>query len=226
MSNIPKNLLSRPLSRYGIAVVAVAAGFLLRQGLTSWVGHELPTYITFYPAVMVAALVAGFGPGVLATAMTTLLVSYWVLPAQGQSTITTLSGAVSVAFFSCMGVFMSVVAELYRRARQRVAAYEKQLALQESEEALRQHREWLRVTLNSIGDGVLATDTTGRITFLNPVAETLTGWKQDDALGQSVRSVFQTVNEETHAPTEDIVERGAARGVWRHLSQSHCAHHS
>jgi PAS domain-containing protein len=44
------------------------------------------------------------------------------------------------------------------------------------EEALRVSREWLRVTLNSIGDAVMTADTDGRITFLNPIAVALTGW--------------------------------------------------
>src|ERR1019366_3521786 len=59
----------------------------------------------------------------------------------------------------------------------------------------------------SIGDAVLATDTAGHITFLNPVAETLTGWGEKEALGQPVQTVFRVINEETRAPGEDIVVR-------------------
>jgi PAS domain S-box-containing protein len=76
-----------------------------------------------------------------------------------------------------------------------------------AEEDLRQQREWLRVTLNSIGDAVIATDTQGRITFLNPVAVTLTGWQSGEALGQPVQSVFRIINEKTHTPAEDLVAR-------------------
>ena len=47
---------------------------------------------------------------------------------------------------------------------------------------------------------MLATDTAGHITFLNPVAETLTGWEEKEALGQPVQNVFQIINEETRAP--------------------------
>ena len=58
-----------------------------------------------------------------------------------------------------------------------------------AEEELRQQREWLRVTLSSIGDAVIASDTNGRITFLNPVAVTLTGWQSEEALGRPIQSV-------------------------------------
>ena len=72
---------------------------------------------------------------------------------------------------------------------------------------MRRQREWLRVTLSSIGDAVIATDAEGRITFVNPVAESLTGWKAEEAAGQRVQCVFQIVNEETGHALEDPVAR-------------------
>ena len=54
-------------------------------------------------------------------------------------------------------------------------------------EALHEQREWLRVTLSSIGDAVITTDTKGSITYLNPVAVSLTGWTQEEAAGTSDR---------------------------------------
>ena len=70
-----------------------------------------------------------------------------------------------------------------------------------------QQREWLRVTLGSIGDAVIASDIEGRITFLNPVAATLTGWQLEEAIGQPIRNVFRIINEKTRAPAEDLVAR-------------------
>jgi PAS domain S-box-containing protein len=75
------------------------------------------------------------------------------------------------------------------------------------EEDLRRQREWLRVTLSSIGDAVIASDTIGRITFLNSVAVTLTGWQSEEALGQPIQSVFRIINEKTREPAEDLVAR-------------------
>ena len=76
-----------------------------------------------------------------------------------------------------------------------------------AEEDLRRQREWLGVTLSSIGDAVIASDTEGQITFLNPVAATLSGWESEEALGQPITSVFQIINEKTRAPAENLVAR-------------------
>ncbi len=77
---------------------------------------------------------------------------------------------------------------------------------------LREQREWLEVTVNSIGDAVLTTGTLGEITFLNPVAAALTGWKPEEAVGQPVQSVFRIINEKTREPAEDIVGRVMREG--------------
>jgi PAS domain S-box-containing protein len=77
----------------------------------------------------------------------------------------------------------------------------------QAEEQLLEQREWLRVTLTSIGDAVVATDTAGRITFLNPIAESLTGWRTQEALGQPIRSVFHIVDERSRRAADDLVAR-------------------
>jgi PAS domain S-box-containing protein len=80
-------------------------------------------------------------------------------------------------------------------------------------EALRQQREWLQVTLSSIGDAVITTDTNGDVTFLNPVAESLTGWKQEQAQGQSLRRVFNIMNEQTRETVENPALRAMQEGL-------------
>jgi PAS domain S-box-containing protein len=74
--------------------------------------------------------------------------------------------------------------------------------------------EWLRVTLTSIGDAVIAADADCRVTFMNPVAAALTGWDQAQALGQPIHSVFQIIDEQTRQPADDIVTRALSdKGV-------------
>ena len=77
--------------------------------------------------------------------------------------------------------------------------------LQRAEAALRASEKRWSTTLHSIGDAVLTTDTSSRITFLNPVAEALTGWESEEALGQPIQSVFPIINKQTRVPAEDIV---------------------
>ncbi len=73
--------------------------------------------------------------------------------------------------------------------------------------------ERLRVTLTSIGDAVMATDTGGRVTRLNPVAQALTGWSEDDAVGRPLHDVFVIVNEQTRVPVPSPVGRALQEGV-------------
>ena len=83
------------------------------------------------------------------------------------------------------------------------------VARRRAEEALRQQSEWLRTTLASIGDAVITTDGEGRVTFMNRVAEDLTGWSQADALGQLLTDVFRIL----HETTRDAVDNPALRAL-------------
>jgi diguanylate cyclase (GGDEF)-like protein/PAS domain S-box-containing protein len=73
--------------------------------------------------------------------------------------------------------------------------------------SLQRENERLQITLASIGDGVIRTDETGRIDYLNPVAERLTGRTADSALGRLITEVFQVVDEVTRTPLADPVRR-------------------
>jgi PAS domain S-box-containing protein len=77
---------------------------------------------------------------------------------------------------------------------------------------LHEQRELLRATLISIGDGVIVTDLQGRVTFLNTVAETLTGWSQAEAAGQDLIQVFQIVNETSREPVDNPSLRALREG--------------
>jgi PAS domain S-box-containing protein len=81
------------------------------------------------------------------------------------------------------------------------------------QEALHEQREWLRVTLSSIGDAVITTDTKGSVTFLNPVAQSLTGWTEEGAAGVPLDSIFKIVNEETRRTIENPATRALREGV-------------
>ena len=74
-------------------------------------------------------------------------------------------------------------------------------------------RERLQVTLASIGDGVIATDRDGHITFMNPVAEAITGWDSSEVIGQPVSRVFNIINEFTREPVESPIDKVLQQGT-------------
>lgn len=90
----------------------------------------------------------------------------------------------------------------------------------ESALALYEQREWLRITLASIGDAVIATDVDGKINFLNPVAQSLTGWAEAEAIGKPLTTVFKIVNAQTGKMVEDpvakVIRDGAIVGLANH----------
>jgi diguanylate cyclase (GGDEF)-like protein/PAS domain S-box-containing protein len=81
------------------------------------------------------------------------------------------------------------------------------VVLKEREEALSQEEERAQVTLGSIGDGVLRTDESGAIDYLNPAAETITGWATPEALGRPLHEVFRVVDPVRREPITGVVAR-------------------
>lgn len=81
-----------------------------------------------------------------------------------------------------------------------------------AETELFQEKEQLRVTLHSIGDGVITTDIDGRVTLINEIAQELTGWSFEEAVGQQLSSVFYIVDEETNQVCENPVQKALITG--------------
>jgi PAS domain S-box-containing protein len=103
--------------------------------------------------------------------------------------------------------------KLIQEEAARQAAEESARAALRAEQAERRQREQLRVTLASIGDGVIVTDTRGVVTFLNPVAQQLTGWDPAEAAGQPLERVFRIVNELTRREAENPVTKALREGM-------------
>jgi PAS domain S-box-containing protein len=93
-------------------------------------------------------------------------------------------------------------------------------ALQQTNTALQVSEEKLVVTLNSIGDAVIATDAQARVTILNPLAEQLTGWTQAQAHGLKIDEIFQIVNKDTRQPATipimNSLSHGTVQGLANH----------
>jgi PAS domain S-box-containing protein len=81
------------------------------------------------------------------------------------------------------------------------------------DQRLRRIERWFATTLKSIGDAVIVTDTEGRVKFMNPMAETLTGRKSGEAAGKLLAHVYQTVNAETREKLDSLVPQALLEGV-------------
>ncbi len=137
------NLIRTRFMRFGLSLAAVVAGLLLRWAIEYWTGPGLPTYITFYPAVMLVALLAGFWPGIVATLAAVVVVDYFLLGPSHQFGVDTLVDDVGQIFFAGVGVLMSVVAGLYHRIRDNLKnlVEERTKELGENEARLRRSQE-------------------------------------------------------------------------------------
>ena len=92
----------------------------------------------------------------------------------------------------------------------------------DAEDTLYDERERFRITIASIGDGVIATDAAGNVTLANPVAEKLTGWKQSEAVGRQLEDIFNIINENTREkagdPVKKVIRSGLILGLANHTA--------
>lgn len=97
--------------------------------------------------------------------------------------------------------------------RELYSAIEIALYKHKMEQQLKEREQWLATTLRSIGDGVITTDRDGIITFMNPVAERLTGWEQEEALGKDLSQVFRIIDERTREPIDNPAAIALREGI-------------
>jgi PAS domain S-box-containing protein len=102
---------------------------------------------------------------------------------------------------------------LLARERAETSLWQAKKELERKNEDLFQQREWFKVTLSSIGDGVITTDSEGVLTFLNPVAEVLTGWSATEAVGLPLAKVFVISNEQTGERLQNPVAEALRDGT-------------
>jgi PAS domain S-box-containing protein len=115
-------------------------------------------------------------------------------------------------------ILLSLAATAIRRGRERRDALIRELDASKREAA--HARDTLDLTLRSIGDAVIATDDEGRVTFMNPAAQRLTGWQEENAKGQPLPRVFRIINERTRdtveSPVEKVLRLGTVVGLANH----------
>jgi PAS domain S-box-containing protein len=204
--------------RYLFALAVVGAGALLRLVMTILVGPGLPTFVTFYPAVMLVALLAGFGPGLLATLSAGLVADLWLIHPEGSLMLEQPVDIVGLAIFICMGAFMSWVAERYRKIRDNLEEMveARTAAVKERTKDLRESEERLRNLYESMSEGLANHEIEYEngatmdyiITDVNPAFEKITGMSRNDAIGRKASQIYGTGS----APYLDVYSRVAAGG--------------
>ncbi len=192
------------LARYGVVPIAVVV--VVGLALDPILGPA--TYLlTLWPAVLLCAWYGGLWPGLLATGLAGLgaAAGRYVLhgPARATELPVSPTELLGLLLFLLMGALVSGLGERLRTARQQGAEEERR-----AEEAGRR----LRDTLASIRDGVITTDTEGRVTFLNPIAEVLTGWSCREAVGHPLGSVFRVATGAGRTPATASVEGVLRKG--------------
>lgn len=190
------------LVSYVIAVAATLLATLVRHWLDDQLGEHL-RFGTYFVAILFAAWYCGAGPALLVLVLGYLLANFFFIHPRGSFEITGAEAWWEVVLYLVVGLASIGFSELWRAAKRRAQAHA---------EAHARQREYLRVTLASIGDAVIATDTQGRVTFLNPVAETLTGWQQAEAMGRPLSEIFSIFNEVTGQAGENPVGKALRTG--------------
>jgi PAS domain S-box-containing protein len=149
--------------RYGLALVGVAVAMGLRSALEALLGSSLLPYITFYPMVWVVAIVAGLGPGLLATTLSVFTVVYWIFPPIGHLSIDSPIDQVKTTLFLVLGLIVSVTAEIYR-LKQNLKA---EGVLLSNQKALRESEERFQVMVNAMPQMGWISNPDGYITWYN-----------------------------------------------------------
>jgi two-component system sensor kinase FixL len=179
---------------YAVAALSVAAALLFRWTFREWFGGNVP-YLQFFPAILVAAWFGGFGPGLLATALSTLAAISFFLPPAG-SAFGGVADATSLGFFVAIGAGISWLNHQLRSAAILSAS----------------RVERLDAIINTTVDGIIVIDGEGKIEAFNRGAERMFGYPAGEVLGRNVSLLMPSPYHEEH---DGYLTRYAATGEAR-----------
>jgi PAS domain S-box-containing protein len=181
--------LRNPYAQFAFALLVLAVSTVLRTFLNPILGESLP-YIFYFAAVALVSVTCDLYPALAELVGSALLANAIFLVPQYHFSFSN-QALLSGTLYLISGSVVVYTGQAYRGAAT----------------ALEEQKDWLHTTLTSIGDAVIATDAEGRVTLMNPVAETLTGWPLDQARGKPLTEVFRVVNQETRQTLENPVDK-------------------
>ncbi len=190
---------------YGVALLATAGCLLVRWPLRPVLGDAAP-HMIFFPAVMIAAYVGGFWPGMLATALGAVAAVYFLATQPSSFPGTTLNEGAALALFVLVGTIISGLCEALHRAQRRLLAEERRRA----EEALSQERHLLHALMDNIPDKIYFKDAASRFLRINKALAASFG------LGDAAQAVGKTDSDffaeeparPAHADDQEILRTG------------------
>ncbi|HSK64786.1 MAG TPA: PAS domain S-box protein, partial [Pyrinomonadaceae bacterium] len=184
------------LKSYTLGLAAVVLAVLLRWALDPLLGDAFPL-VTLFGAVAAAVWLGGYRVAIPVTLIGYVACHYLFISPRGYFDVVETANHIGLVAYLFTCSLIIVFGEAARVAQTRVT----------------DGREVFRVTLRSIGDAVITTDIEGHVTYLNEVAETLTGWPLSEARGQPLERVFHIVNEVSRQPVGNPAMRALRQGV-------------
>jgi two-component system, LuxR family, sensor kinase FixL len=172
------------LEQYGIAVIAIAVALVIRLALSPVLGGQA-SYLFFFPAVLIASAFGGWGPGIVATIIGSLLAFFLVTAAR----VLTGADVINAAVFALVGAGASWRGELLRRARLAAAA---------SADAAMAGEAQVKSILDTVPDAMIVIDERGIMQSFSSAAERLFGYSAAEAVGKNVKMLMPSPYRQEH----------------------------
>ena len=176
-----------PIAPYAVAILIVVVAVLVRRGLEPWLGANAP-YLLFFPAILVASWYGGFGPGAVATALSSIAAMDLYLPPIGFAIDSSKDGAPLVLFVTT-GL---AIAALNARVRSAEEAHRVEATLSHA------RAERLDAIINTTVDGIIVIDSTGIVEEFNRGAERMFGFTASEVVGRNVSMLMPSPDHEEH----------------------------
>jgi PAS domain S-box-containing protein len=202
----PLNLnLSDPARRYGFAGATVAAAFLLREALDPVLDKQSP-FLAFVLPVLLSAVMAGTGPGLLAMLLSIAAGTFAFIHPATSWAVTSAADLTTIALFAANGGAIVWLADRLTRTRQRA---------RHGTQAVAASEERFRLLVEDVRDyAIYMLDPDGRIVSWNTGAERLKGWQADEVLGQNV-SIFHPPEARDQGRPQEELRYAREQGVFR-----------
>lgn len=192
---------------FAMAAVGLSIGF--RVLLDPSLGTRQP-YVTFYPAILFAALYLGTLPAILTIAVSLVAGAALFVVPELEPLVPGTADITAITTFLLTSLVIVWLCESYHRAQRRNESESRERLRAEASE--RRQRERLEAILSSLGEGVIVAGEDGLVVKLNPIAEHLTGWTASEAIGQPLETVFHTRDPRTtktaELPVAEILHGG------------------